>query len=255
MGVKVSDRTVRRRLVNAGLPARIARKKPFLNVVQRQKRVVWAKEHVSWTAEDWKKVIFSDETRISVFGSDGLCYVRRWPGEDCLPECLTPTMKHPLSVMVWGCMSRKGVGRIQVLEGNINATRYIKEVLEPKMLPSARDLFGASNDFVFQQDGAPCHTARVCTRWFQQHNVQLLTWPGNSPDLNTIENLWLRLKRLVMRKRPGNKTSLIEAIISSWFRLITSAELEKLVDSMPRRCKTVIKAKGYPTRYWTFIAT
>jgi len=158
-------------------------------------------------------------------------------------------MKHPLSVMVWGCMSRKGVGRIQVLEGNINATRYIKEVLEPKMLPSARDLFGASNDFVFQQDGAPCHTARVCTRWFQQHNVQLLTWPGNSPDLNTIENLWLRLKRLVMRKRPGNKTSLIEAIISSWFRLITSAELEKLVDSMPRRCKTVIKAKGYPTRY------
>jgi len=57
MGVKVSDRTVRRRLVNAGLRASIARKKPFLNVVQRQKRVAWAKEHVTWTAEDWKKVI------------------------------------------------------------------------------------------------------------------------------------------------------------------------------------------------------
>ena len=37
MGVKVFDRTVRRRLVNAGLRARIAGKKPFLNVVQRQK--------------------------------------------------------------------------------------------------------------------------------------------------------------------------------------------------------------------------
>ena len=134
MGVKVSNRTVRRRLVKAGLRARIARKKPFLNVVQRQKRVAWAKEHVTWTQEDWKKVIFSDETRISVFGSDGVRYVRRRPGEDCLPECLMPTMKHPLSVMIWGCMSRKGVGRIQVLEGNINACRYIKEVLEPKML-------------------------------------------------------------------------------------------------------------------------
>ena len=29
-------------------------------------------------------------------------------------------------------------------------------------------------------------TARVCTKWFQEHSVQLLTWPGNSPDLNTI---------------------------------------------------------------------
>ena len=89
-----------------------------------------------------------------------------------------------------------------MLEDNINASRYIKEVLEPKMLPSARDLFGATGDFIFQQDGAPCHTARVCTSWFQQHNVQLLTWPGNSPDLNPIENLWSRLKRLVMQKRP-----------------------------------------------------
>jgi len=56
MGVKVSDRTVRRRLVDTGLRARIARKKPFLNVVQRQKRVAWAKEHVTSTAENWKKV-------------------------------------------------------------------------------------------------------------------------------------------------------------------------------------------------------
>jgi len=54
-----------------------------------------------------------------------------------------------------------------------------------------------------------------------------------------------------MQKRPGNKTSLIEAIISSLFRVITSAELEKVVDSMPRtrRCKAIINAKGYPTHY------
>ena len=59
MGVKVSDRTVRRRLVNAGLRARIARKKPFLNDAQHQKRLAWAKEHVTWTAENWNKVILA----------------------------------------------------------------------------------------------------------------------------------------------------------------------------------------------------
>jgi len=51
VGVKVSDRTIRQRLVAAGLRARIPRKKPFLNVLQRQKRVAWAKQHVTWTAE------------------------------------------------------------------------------------------------------------------------------------------------------------------------------------------------------------
>jgi len=155
-------------------------------------------------------------------------------------------MKHPLSVMIWGSMSRKGVGMIQVLEGNINACRYIKEVLEPKMLPSARDLFGASSDYIFQQDGAPCHTARVCTRWFQQHNVQLLTWPRNSLDLNPISG---------DAEATGQQDQPYAAIISSWFRVITSAELGKLVDSMPRRCMAVMKVRGYQTRYWTLLST
>ena len=42
-GMKVSNQTVRRRLV--------PRKKPFLNAVQREKRLKWAKEHASWTVE------------------------------------------------------------------------------------------------------------------------------------------------------------------------------------------------------------
>jgi len=249
IGVKVSDRTVRRRLVSAGLKARIARKKPYLNPQQRAKRLKWAKEHSTWTTDDWSKVLWSDETRISVFGSDGVRYVCRRPGEDCLPECTTATMKHPLSVMVWGCMATRSVGRLQVLDGTVNADRYIKEVLQTKLLASARDIFGQGQTFTFQQDGAPCHTAKKCMAWFAQNNVKLLDWPGNSPDLNPIENLWARLKREVSAKRPGNKRELIEAILSSWFHIISSSDLQRLVESMPRRCQAVVKAKSYPTRY------
>ena len=100
LDLKVSNRTVRRRLVCAGLRARIPRIKPFLNFKQRQKRVAWAKEHVNWTIEDWSKVIWSDETRISIFGSDGMRYVRRRPKEDYLPECMTASIKHPVSIMI-----------------------------------------------------------------------------------------------------------------------------------------------------------
>lgn len=97
-----------------------------------------------------------------------------------------------------------------------------------------------------------CHTAGKCLMWFQSHGVKLLQWPGNSPDLNPIENLSSRLKRrLVAQKHPSNKQDLIAAVISSWFHVIASDKLQNLVDSMPRRCQAVIDSKGYPTRYWT----
>jgi transposase len=249
-GVQVSARTIRKRLCAVGLKARIPRKKPFLNVAQRRKRVMWAKQHMAWTPEQWGRVMFSDETRISIFGSDGVHYIRRRKGEENLPQCTTPTMKHPLSIMVWGCMSGEGVGRLQVCNGMINARMYIDDILEKKVLQSATDMFGGDHrDFIFQQDGAPCHTAKICTKWFDDHNVNVLDWPGNSPDLNPIENLWARLKRLVSAKRPSNKAQLTEAVISSWFHTITLNELKALVNSMPRRCQAVIKCRGYPSKY------
>lgn len=248
-GVKVSGRTVRRRLCRVGLKSRIPRKKPYLNLKQRQKRVAWAKEHSTWTCEQWSTVIFSDETKISIFGSDGIKYIRRRSGEEHLPQCTIPTMKHPLSIMIWGCMSAMGIGRIKVLDGTVNAQTYINEVLDSKLFHSAADMFGRGKAFLFQQDGAPCHTAKATMKWFKDNNIQVLSWPGNSPDLNPIENLWPRLKRLVSQKRPCNRTQLIEAVISSWHHTIQQEELKTLVDSMPRRCLAVIKARGYPTKY------
>jgi hypothetical protein len=251
--IPVSVHTVRRRLVAAGLKARIPRKKPFLNVTQRRKRLEWAKAHVNWTQQQWNRVLWSDESKISLFGSDGVRYVRRRSGEEFLPQCLTATVKHPVSVMVWGCMAANGVGRLTVCDGIVNAIKYM-DILETKMVPSARSLFNIQPpstlpDFTFQQDNAPCHTANRVKAWFNEHGVDVMDWPGNSPDLNPIENLWQRLKILVAKEKPSNKTKLIEAIIKSWFHIITAQELAKLVESMPRRCRAVIKSKGYATKY------
>jgi len=248
-GIQVTSRTVRNRLIAGGLHARIPRKKPYLNVRQRSARLQWAKQHVLWTKQDWEKVLFSDEVKISIFGSDGVRYIRRRVGEANLPECIMPTMKHPVSVMVWGCISRNHVGKLQILEGIVNADKYISKVLEPKLLSSARDIFGQDVPFIFQQDGAPCHTAKKCMAWFKCHRISLLQWPGNSPDLNPIENLWARLKRLVAKNKPSNKQELISAVIESWFHVIDNKDLAALVDSMPARCQAVIDAKGFPTRY------
>jgi hypothetical protein len=103
---------------------------------------------------------------------------------------MLPTMKHPVSVMIWACMASKGVGRMKVMKGIVNAQIYIDEILKMKVKQSAVDIFGQNIDFIFQQDDAPpCHTAKVCQVWFMDNIVKLLSCPGNSPDLNPIENL------------------------------------------------------------------
>jgi len=79
-----------------------------------------------------------------------------------------------------------GMWRIQVVDGTINAGKYIASILQPKMLPSARDLFGPGNGCIFKQDSATCHVAHKCMKWFSGNNVEILDWHGNSPDLNPI---------------------------------------------------------------------
>jgi len=102
-------------------------------------------------------------------------------------------------------MSRTGVGRLQILGGCINADKYIRNVLEARLLLSAQDLFGANAAYIFQQDNAPCHTAGKCIKGFQSHGLKLLQWPENSPDMNSVENLWAKLKRLVAKRHPTSK--------------------------------------------------
>ncbi|KAF2896831.1 hypothetical protein ILUMI_09341 [Ignelater luminosus] len=55
--------------------------------------------HLSSGTQDW--VIWNDETKISIFGSDGVKFVQRQHGEDLLPECTMATMKHPVGGVGW----------------------------------------------------------------------------------------------------------------------------------------------------------
>ena len=70
----------------------------------------------------WNHVLWSDETKINLFGSDSVKRVWRQPGEEYKDKCVLPTVKHGGgSVMVWGCMSATGTGELQFIEGTMNA--------------------------------------------------------------------------------------------------------------------------------------
>ena len=53
---------------------------------------------------------------------------------------------------------------------------------------------------IFMQDGVPCHCSKIVTDFFRANKITLLEWPGNSPDVNLIENLWAVFKNEVVDK-------------------------------------------------------
>ena len=77
-------------------------------------------------------------------------------------------------------------------------------------------------------------------------------WPGNSPDLNPIENLRTALKDKVSEKQPTNTKELEEAIKAVWMLELLAKYCQSLVESMPKRLEAVIKAKEGPTKYRLF---
>ncbi|RXN11578.1 hypothetical protein ROHU_010563 [Labeo rohita] len=76
-GVSASARTVRPRLLEDGLVSRRAAKKPLLSKKNIRDRLIFCKKYGEWTAEDWGKVIFSDEASFRLFGASGKRLVRR----------------------------------------------------------------------------------------------------------------------------------------------------------------------------------
>ncbi|GFU02780.1 transposable element Tc1 transposase [Trichonephila clavipes] len=106
MGRSVSAETVRNVIRHAGYSSRVARKKPFISLQNQKKRLEFTKTHQLKTDNFWKKVIFSDESKFNIFGSDGRRTVWRKPNTVLDPKNLRPTVKHGGgSVMVWDCMA------------------------------------------------------------------------------------------------------------------------------------------------------
>ena len=98
----ISTSTVQRRLCESGLHGRIAAKKPQLKDTNK-KRLAWAKKHEQWTLDQWKSVLWSDEPKFEIFGSNRHVFVRRRVGERTISTCVVPTVKHGGGgVMVWG---------------------------------------------------------------------------------------------------------------------------------------------------------
>ncbi len=103
----------------------------------------------------------------------------------------------------------------------------------------------------FLQDGGPCHKARMVTQRFAESLlIQLIKRPGNSPDLNLIEKVLIRVKFKLRETSCSNMQEWKREIVTLWVtRMSDSNYLEKLMESMPRRLAEVIGNEGGTTGY------
>ena len=114
--------------------------------------------------------------------------VWRTPREEFDPKCTVPTVKHGGgSVMVWGCFTRRRVGKLCVLD-RIMDSFYYRDILERNLLPSIDHFkFGQQSHFMHDNDSK--HTSGLVKDWLKQKTIQTLPWPSFPPHLNPIENL------------------------------------------------------------------
>uniref|UniRef100_A0AAZ3QWA0 Transposase Tc1-like domain-containing protein n=1 Tax=Oncorhynchus tshawytscha TaxID=74940 RepID=A0AAZ3QWA0_ONCTS len=156
-GVSASACTVRRRLLEDGLVSRRVAKKPLLSRKNTRDRLIFCKRYRDWTAEDWGKVVLSDESPFRLFGTSGKKLIRRRQGERYHQSCVMPTVKHPETIHMWGCTSSKSIFS-QPSRNSLVTNNAFSSMIEQLAI------------------------SQVITKWPREQNIDILgPWPGNYP--------------------------------------------------------------------------
>ena len=238
----VSVDTIKRSLRRQGQRGYIACRKPFLTKRLKLQRLKWCKMRIDWQKADWKRVIFSDESKMELWPRRRE-YVRRQKKSSKFDEqYVTKTKKISPSLMVWGAIRADGCRVLLCCKRSVDQYHY-QELLDEGL----QQIYNSR--YKFQHDGASCHTAHSTKLYLERKAIRMLNpWPAQSADLSPIENLWDMLKEKVHRRGANNIEELWKHCKEEWDSLPTET-IEKLYDSMPTRIRAVVAARGGNTKY------
>jgi hypothetical protein len=167
-GRRLSQDTVRRRLAEVDLRPYQAAKGTLLTREHRRERLRFTQEHLNYNNADWGRVMFSDESRFSLYSDDDRRRrVYRRPGERYSQTRIVGTVQYGGgSVMVWpGITSQAKTELVHINGGRLTVHRYITEVLERRVVPFAPYI---GDNFIYMQDNAKPHIAGVVDEYFDQ---------------------------------------------------------------------------------------
>jgi transposase len=200
----IHPKTVKNQLHEICLQAR----RPYIGFTlthaRRERRMAWLAAHDrrQFPMRQWRRVVFTDEPRFTLFCSDGRRCAYRRRGERFADASVIERDRYGGgSVMVWGGISHGLKSPLIVIAGNLTDVRYRDEILRPVAVPYVQQ-----HHLIFQQDNVRPHVARVCPDFPANHNINPLDWPPYSPDLSPIEHLWDEMDRRVTGRRNAPAT-------------------------------------------------
>ena len=180
----------------------IAAKKPFLTAKHIQKRKEWAKEHIGWTEQEFRCVIYTDESSVEIGKQSRQNTVWRKPGERYKKECLVPTFKSGCqSVMIWSCISYNMRGPlVRIPSGMCKGSDYVKLILDGPLWDIYLQQCEEKGIAIVMEDGAPTHRSAIAQNFRSQNSLETIPHPPQSPDMNPIEHVWKQLKVLINQR-------------------------------------------------------
>lgn len=252
-----------------GRPIKASRGKPSkqLTVTTKALRLKFCDNN---KRRSWAHVMFTDRKKF-LFKYPGAS-VKRVQWLEKGKTRVAPTVNHPMCVNMYCGITVFGPTKPRLVAGtsklstnfknkkgekakNITASEY-EDVCMADLLPEGQRIFSTQgiSTWVFQQDNDPSHKGagpRAIKLFNEKRNssVQLLPdWPGNSPDLNPIENAWAHVQSKVDAAGCKNFEEFKETVVREWCNL--SAEYcANLIGSMPGRLTTCIGLEGEKTGY------
>lgn len=237
--IKASKETIRQAMLNEKIEWKACQKSLKMTKKHKEERVKFARQAII-NQTQWKNVLFSDE---KCFGLDGpVSKAYAWSSKDKCHKLITRHSKGG-HIMVWGGIKFNSKTDLCIVDGTLRSPDY-KTILEQHVVENL------SMSEYFQQDNSPVHSAKIIKEFLIEKNINILSWPAISPDMNIIENVWAIMCHTVYcnKKQYNDKESLQNAIIQSW-NMIDQDYIQSLFNSIPSRLLECIDKKGNKISY------
>ncbi|GFY15976.1 transposable element Tcb1 transposase [Trichonephila clavipes] len=215
----------------------------------RRDRREWATEHVNCRRNEWSNVLFSNESRFSVHPDNRRMFIWRDRDSRNNPQFVHESVRFGGGgVLVFGGISIDGRTDLYIIrDGPLTARRYRDEILRPIVVPYDAAI---RDDFILMVDNCMPDRANLVEDSLFEEGILRMEWPACSPDMNPIEHVWDALGRRVAGRQPPPQTlqELERALLEEWDRMPLIL-INSLIDSMPRRCSTLLAVRGNHTPY------